>query len=209
MQLSPLSPRQTGRRARRVRVIFSCLGSSMKREPPEPPSGWLSDTEALAWERKAQDLPLSTLADLRESARRWAASLTSLLGVFGIAAYATGSDTIRVLEVPWNYASGGLVGFALLASLLSAATSALAAQPEVDEVADLDGWTLRWVHEQRSRRARCLLRVARPSGAIALVALLIAVLVIAIAPRVEAGAQAVAMDSATAAPPGSSVDIQV
>jgi hypothetical protein len=83
--------------------------------------------EDLAWEERAQALNFETLGNIRSSAEKWAAAISSLTGVFGIIALLKGPQDISVLPTIWKVLvivlvalAVGLASFGILQALMAA-----------------------------------------------------------------------------------------
>jgi hypothetical protein len=83
--------------------------------------------EDLRWELRAERLYASRLTDMRATAEKWTAGVTSITGVFGIVALIKGPETIGTLLMPWRWIVYGLVIAAVLVALLAIGLAAAAA----------------------------------------------------------------------------------
>lgn len=119
------------------------------------------------WAAKARDLELEALPNIRAAAERWAASLTGLLGVVGLAAVIEGAKTFDGLKQPWQFL-GELAFFAAAVVALIAAVFAVRAAGEVTPKVFLPGGdSLRKVSSGAVEKAVNRLATSRTLAAIA------------------------------------------
>ena len=80
------------------------------------------------WAEKAIEREFEALPAIRGLAEKWAASLTSILGVVGLAALLEGADTFDKLDSPWRQIAEWSFIVAAVAALLAMAMAVAAAQ---------------------------------------------------------------------------------
>ncbi len=140
------------------------------RLPYSAPDGWGTDPDDRKWEREASALSHTSLVEVRETAKNWAASIGALLGVVGTITFVKGEDTFAKLDTTQgNFAFWLLVATALLAAA-AIGLATFAAQGTPQRYDSLDGWTLSKITRERTRRATELLLWSRVLAIIAAVA---------------------------------------
>lgn len=87
-----------------------------------------ADAEERMWQNRLEHDQLAALPNIRASAEKWAGTIASLTGVFGIAAFVKGRDDIYELTEGARNGVVGLVVLALIAAFVAIFFAALAAQ---------------------------------------------------------------------------------
>lgn len=124
------------------------------------------------WAAKAQQLELEALPNIRSAAEKWAASLTGLLGVVGLAAVIEGADVFDALKNPWEIA-GQLTFFGAAVAALIASGFAIWAAVEVTPKVFLPGGdALRATAKKAVENAVFRLAVSRIVAGVAVVLVL-------------------------------------
>jgi hypothetical protein len=86
------------------------------------------DAEDRRWTEKAQELQRDALPDVRSTAEKWAASLTGVLGVVGLAALIEGADKFASLRNPEQWIGKACFFAAALLTLCATGFATAAAQ---------------------------------------------------------------------------------
>jgi len=112
---------------------------------PNVTKTWTAIPEDLRWELEAEQLYAGRLDDMRATAQKWTAAITSLTGVFSIVALIKGPETIAKVLEPWRGIVYGFVIAAVLLALVAIALAAAAAggTPRVARLSgrEADTWT--------------------------------------------------------------------
>jgi hypothetical protein len=132
--------------------------------------------EDLRWELRAEQLYGARLGDVRATAEKWTASVTSITGVFSIVALIKGPDAIGALKAAYFYTAIPLIALAVLLALIAIYLGALAAGG-TPRVGRLSGREARfWLGFQASA-AQHELKYSRRTAMLAVFAMLGAILV--------------------------------
>lgn len=116
------------------------------------------------------------LPRLRELAGQWAATVTTLTGLFGLGALISGDDAVRALDTRWRVAYGVLALVALTAAAVSILQASLAAQATVAEVGpDVSARVAE--RRERIQAVRRRLAISRWAAGVALVMAVLALAV--------------------------------
>lgn len=145
----------------------------------------LSDVDR-RWNSRAAELELDALSAVRSSAEKWAAGLTGLLGVVGLAALLNGADKFAKLSPTWS--AVGKLAFFAAAVLAAAATVAalLATQVTSKRLFMPTPSAVKRLSEEAVNSALTKLAVSRWAAAGAVAVLLIAAACIWWAPSKKA-----------------------
>jgi len=123
------------------------------------------------WDRDAGEIEREQLAQVRGVAAKWSATVTAVLGVFGVAALVEGAEEIRKLET-WAGAVIALLGLlAAVAGLVALVATGLAARGLPRHFDYVSGASLRLEARREARSA--LARVRRGVWATVIAALLV------------------------------------
>lgn len=132
---------------------FRFIKQMKTKAPLSAPAGWGTTADDRKWEVEAAALAHTELAEVREAAKTWAASIGAVLGIAGTVAFVKGEDKFASLTTQeGNYAFWLTVSAALLAGF-GIALAAFAAQGTPARYKGIDGWTLRNVSRSRSLTA--------------------------------------------------------
>lgn len=159
-------------------LVLATLGAAVVRHqrrllaPFSAPEGWGTDPDDRRWEAEATELSHRALADVRESAKAWAASIGALLGVGGTVAFVKGEDAFSKLSVDEGNVAFWLTVAAAILATLAIALATFAAQGTPQRYRGLDGWTLSKVSRQRAQQAFVWLLWSRVLAVIAAAAVL-------------------------------------
>jgi hypothetical protein len=96
-----------------------------------------ADPEERYWHGRLEELQAKSLTDVHGAAEKWAGTIASLVGIFGIAGLIKGRDEIDKLTQNTKLGVAILVGIALLLAFIAMYMAALAAQGVTSEV-----WTV-------------------------------------------------------------------
>lgn len=126
------------------------------------------------WEERAADASRTSLDTVRASATAWAATTTTLIGVFGAVAVVKGPDTLSGLTgVTRGLVTGLVIGAAVIASASVLAT-AYASRGPMKRFAALTGLQLSIWTKQTTRKAHRGLLVGQATAVAAAVCILAA-----------------------------------
>ncbi|MGD0704691.1 MAG: hypothetical protein ABSA02_32985 [Trebonia sp.] len=126
------------------------------------------------WEQRATDRSRTSLDTVRASATAWAATTTTLIGVFGTVAVVKGPDTLAQLAgVTRDVVTGLVIGAAVIASVSVLAT-AYASRGPTKRFAPLTGLQLALWTRTTTRNARRALLVGQATAVVSAVCILAA-----------------------------------
>jgi hypothetical protein len=125
------------------------------------------------WELEAEKAIRGALPAIRSTATKWAATIGTLTGIFGIAALIKGRENIAELTRGFEIAVGVLVALALVLSVIAVLLAALAAQGSVKGVRD--GPSLRALYASQMRTAHLQLSFSRATAVVAVLVLVVAI----------------------------------
>lgn len=158
-------------------LVFLSIGAaivrlqSKLRTPYGAPPGWGINPDDKKWEQEAEKLAHTALADVRESAKNWAASIAALLGIGSTVAFVKGEETFAKLSpTEGNFAFWLAVSAAILAGV-AIALATFAAQGTPQRFKSVDGWTLSKISRDRSQKATVLLLWSRVLAIVAAIAI--------------------------------------
>jgi hypothetical protein len=146
----------------------------MKTKAPfSAPEDWGTTPDDRKWETEAAALAHTELTEIRDSAKNWAASIATLLGIGGTVAFVKGEDAFAKLTTQeGNYAFWLTVTAALLAGL-AIGFATFAAQGTPARYKSIDGWTLRKISRLNSLTAMRRLLWSRILAIVAALAVLV------------------------------------
>jgi hypothetical protein len=124
------------------------------------------------WADQAEKLELEALTAIRGLAEKWAASLTSALGVVGLAALFQSAGKFDKLDDPWKAIAQICFTLAVLLALVASGLSIAAAQGAAKRVFVPGGAALREYSKSAVHDALRDLKVSRILAALAAVAVL-------------------------------------
>jgi hypothetical protein len=102
-----------------------------------------------AWAAKAQEEETAALSNLRSSAEKWAAALTSALGVVGLAALIKGPESFKGLTDAPRHRAEALFFVAALAALIATVLANFAAQQNAAKILGHSGSAYKqWAQDQ-------------------------------------------------------------
>jgi hypothetical protein len=93
-----------------------------------------ADAEERYWAHRLEEFQAKSLSDIHAAAEKWAGTISSLVGIFGIAGLIKGRDEIDKLSENTKLAVAILVGIALLLAFIAIYKAAKAAQGVTSEV---------------------------------------------------------------------------
>ena len=130
---------------------------------PVPPAlpAWQATPVGKAWEAAATAAQVSALKDARDLAAKWGATIGTLLGVFGIVAFAQGPSALTDVPGRAAYVVLVLILLATLAAGSALYTAALAAEATPAILAPFNGWTLKHLYADRIPTVFEKLRLSR------------------------------------------------
>jgi hypothetical protein len=137
------------------------IGGDTETEQAENLQLWQGTEEGARWEKEALDVEVSALEDARDLAAKWGATIGTLLGVFGVVAFASGPSALS--DIPGNAAYVVLL-LILLATVAAGAAiykAALAAEASPARLAPFNGWTLKSLYESEVPDVLATLRQSR------------------------------------------------
>jgi hypothetical protein len=124
------------------------------------------------WADQAEKLELEALTAIRGLAEKWAASLTSALGVVGLAALFQSASKFDQLDDPWKAIAQICFTLAVLLALVASGLSIAAAQGAAKRVFVPGGAALREYSKSAVDDALRYLKLSRILAALAAVAVL-------------------------------------
>jgi hypothetical protein len=127
----------------------------------------VSESSPEYWERRALELSRTSLDTIRASATAWAATTTTLLGVFGTVAIIKGPASVSELTGGSRDAVTGLVIGAALVAFVSVLSTAFASRGPAKRYAPLTGLKLKEWSIRAARRARTALTVGQVTAIVA------------------------------------------
>jgi hypothetical protein len=142
------------------------------------PANWGADPDDQKWDAEAAQLPHTALSDVRGAAEKWGSTVAALLGLFGVVAFAQGPSSLTDVPGDDAYAVLAMVLIAVVLAGAATYTSAIAAQGSPATVQNLNGYTLKAIHNTRLPRAVKLLKASR---ALTLAAILLVLGAVAVA----------------------------
>ncbi len=156
---------------------FRCRSHSSSRA--NDVSGFANLTaEDRAWAAKAREEQVGALAKVRASAEKWAASLTTALGVVGLAALLEGPKVFTGLTDDYRWWAERLFFGASVVALIAVACATAAAHASVSKILDNSGEAYKsWVGTQIGT-AQLLLKSSRWLAALAVAAVLASALLL-------------------------------
>ena len=116
------------------------------------------------WEQRATELSRTSLETIRASATAWAATTTTLLGVFGTVAIVKGPDSISALEGTSRDVVTGLVVGAAVVAFISVLATGYASRGPTKRYTPLTGLKLATWTRQTARRAHNALLIGQATG---------------------------------------------
>jgi hypothetical protein len=119
------------------------------------------------WAEKSGELELESLSSIRGLAEKWAASLTGVLGVVGLAALFESAGKFDSLDSPWKAIAQVCFTVAIVLGLIAAALAILAAQGAAKRVFVPGGTALRLYSQAAVDSALGLLKASRWIAAVA------------------------------------------
>jgi hypothetical protein len=119
------------------------------------------------WEQRATELSRTGLETVRASATAWAATTTTLLGIFGAVAIVKGPDSIAALEGTSRDVVTGLVVGAAVVGFVSVLATGYASRGPTRRYAPLTGLRLAKWTKLTTRKARTALLVGQATGIVA------------------------------------------
>jgi hypothetical protein len=129
------------------------------------------------WEQRAEELARTNVDRVRESAKSWGATVSTLLGLLGVIVVIAGPDSIRHLSVGAQVAVASLITIASILLSFAVVTTAWAAQGFPTRKRVLTGPELAAWNIEESETAARYLRIGRLTGFLAALAVIIAGLV--------------------------------
>lgn len=134
------------------------------------------------WEQRANDLSRTSLDTVRASATAWAATTTTLVGVFGTVAVVKGPDTLGELAGGGRDAVTGLVIGAAAVAFVSVLATAFASRGPTKRYSPLNGLHLKLWTIETTRQARTALIIGQVTAIVAALCVLAAGVTAAVAP---------------------------
>jgi hypothetical protein len=126
------------------------------------------------WEQRAADLSRTSLDTIRASATAWAATTTTLIGVFGAVAIVKGPDTLAQLAgVNRSVVTGLVIGAAAIA-FVSVLATAYASRGLTKRYSPLTGTQLKLWTIETTRQARVALLVGQATAIVSALCVLAA-----------------------------------
>lgn len=149
------------------------MTSSASTSDPEAPLG-ISPSELEFWQAKLTELRRGQLETIRSTASKWQASISTLLGVFGAAAYVAGPSTIDKLDTTSaQYAKVGVVTTVVFA-LVAVLAATYASQGIPVGRSDMDGLKLHNLTIAQTSKAVTGLRISQVTALLAVLVLTVA-----------------------------------
>jgi hypothetical protein len=124
-----------------------------KQAPYSAPPGWGTNPDDRQWEQEAAKLAHTALADVRESAKNWAASIGALLGIGGTIAVLKGEEAFSKLGPTEGNIAFWLAILAFALTGVATILATFAAQGTPQRYESVDGWTLSKVSRERASKA--------------------------------------------------------
>jgi hypothetical protein len=140
------------------------------------------------WEQRATELSRTSLDTIRASATAWAATTTTLIGVFGAVAIVKGPDTLAQLAGTTRDAVTGLVFGAAGIAFVSVLATAYASQGPTKRYSPLNGIKLKLWTTRTTRRAHAALLVGQATAILSALLILAAGITAAVAGTSEGAA---------------------
>ena len=125
----------------------------------------------LEWEKRAEELQLQGLSNVRATAKQWVATLSTLFGLLSALLIVKGRTDISNLRTGYQVVVGVLLLIAVLTAAFAVWQAAKAAQGAPEELGWLSGPKLRQWELERARTARGQLRDSRIMAVVAMAAL--------------------------------------
>ncbi|MEU8078792.1 hypothetical protein AB0B31_25555 [Catellatospora citrea] len=126
----------------------------------------------IRWEERAAELAFNELPNLRAAAERWVASLSAVIGVFGVVLVVKGPSDISRIESDLGYVLAGiLLAGAVAAALTAIIVGIFAAQGSPRNVETYSGPYIRTRYRREARTAARLLTCSRVAAIVAVVLL--------------------------------------
>jgi hypothetical protein len=127
--------------------------------------------EDARWALQARELEFASLGRIRSTAAKWAATLGSITGVFGIVTLAKGPDDISKVmgawripffggHVDWKVLAGASIGLAIACAVLAIYLAATAAQESPTRFR-FTGQEVRRLHREKTQNAANALRASK------------------------------------------------
>jgi hypothetical protein len=126
------------------------------------------------WEERANDLSRTSLDTIRASATAWAATTTTLVGVFGTVAVVKGPDTLAQLAGADRDAVTGLVIGAAAVAFVSVLATAYASRGPTKRYSPLTGVQLKLWTMKTTRQARAALLAGQATAIVSALCILAA-----------------------------------
>ena len=153
-------------------IRVSYVGADRIRLRPGAPGA----SEDARWQRLADELPFETLPRVRSAAAKWAATIGSITGVFGIVSLIKGPEEIAKLPDPWNDWVIFLVGSALVFATFALSLAASAAQGKTSRLIP-SGEAVRSLYVDGTADAVSNLRMSKWATILAVISLGAAILI--------------------------------
>jgi hypothetical protein len=123
---------------------------SGRTEWPATPDDWW-------WERQAETLQRTGLDRVRQSAKGWAGSIGTLLGIFATVAFVRGPSSITAANGNARWLAAGLIIGASVAAAIAFVIASLLTQGVPRRYSGVDGASLkRWVQERAAHAVELL-----------------------------------------------------
>ena len=174
----------------RIRISLTINEENLTLVRSKPIAGQPSPEDP-KWHKKAQEAQLEALPKMRSIAEKWAATVGTIVGIFGTAALISApsiSDIAPTARVAVVTTIACTVGIAAIAVILAS----LAAQGGSGQIPPT-GPEYKKLAAEETQRARNLLNVSRVLTMVALVPLLIAIIVAFTNPKPESSQQTVSV----------------
>lgn len=140
-------------------------------------------TAELMWDRQAAEIEHNRLSAAQSTAGKWSATVTAVLGAFGVATLIEGAESIRDLEQAWAIVVGALAVLAAISAVLAIGYTAVAAQGLLRVAAYVTGASLRRTTHQAARASTCHTRRGAKATFLSAALVIAALVVLAAAPR--------------------------
>lgn len=153
------------------------------------------------WASKAAELEIEALGGIRGLAEKWAASLTGVLGVVGLASLFQGADKFAKLTEPWKSVAQISFTLAVVLALVATALSIAAAQGTAERVFIPGGTALRDYSRTSVDSALCRIKWSRILAALAVVCVLTAGYCLSFGDRAPGSATVIELPAGSSACP--------
>jgi hypothetical protein len=136
---------------------------------------WQAGPDDLRWEQRAERLADRALEDVRNAAQKWAATIASVTGVFGIVAVIKGPADLEAVSGFGEFVAKALVGAAVSLALVSIMMAALAAEG-TPKLRRFSAREMRSQVRSQAKLAKLQLKLSRTAAVVAVLSMLTALL---------------------------------